>query len=100
MDFGGLLLEKLERTILHPETIITDPISDISHQFIQDSNDISKGISQNLQNITGSEDKKGLNALSDSFGNLMDNSINNINPVVMVGGIMGISAVLILLMKI
>lgn len=91
--FGDFLLGKIQRTIENPLSIIFDPINQTSREVIHN-------ISGNLQEITGSENKKGLAAVNETIGGLLDNSINNISPTTTLLLALGATAVLVIALKV
>lgn len=94
----------LEDLIKNPLSLITNPINrateDFTNQLVKNSKTVVKGIADNITEISGSKDKRGLNALNENIGGLFNNTINNINPIVLVGGVLGVGAVLLLIIKI
>ena len=91
-NFFGKLVGNIERTVLDPSTLITDNVYKIEHSLAKASNDMSKTIGNNLKEISGSNDR-GLKGV-------MNSTINNINPMVMmVGGIAAV-AILIVVVKV
>lgn len=92
-NFGDFILGKVQRTIENPLSLILDPIN-------MSARDTVKSISGNLQEITGSENKRGLAAINQTVGGFIDNSINNISPqsTILIG--LGLAAVVIIALKV
>lgn len=91
-NFGDILLGKAGRFIQNPLSLIFDPINETSRQVVDN-------ISGNIGIISGSEDKRGLAALNQTFGGFIDNTFNNVSPGVLLIGGLGLATVLVIALK-
>lgn len=92
-SFGDFLLGKIQHTIEDPLSLILDPINKGSRSVVEN-------ISGNIGIIAGSQDKRGLAALTQSAGSLIDNTFNNISPGILLLGGIGAVAILVIALKV